>query len=239
MIAILKKEIDVFFSTPIGYLIIAVFLLVNGLFLWVFNGDYNILNAGFADLNNFFFLSPWFFVFIIPAMTMRSFSDEIRLGTIEILKTSPVSSWQIILGKYFGSLLLMLIALIPTVSYVYTLIQLASSPGDIDFASIVGSYVGLMFLASGFTAIGLLASVLSSNQIVSFIIGVVLSFTMYYGFQALGDLDVLPGLSLENWGMSARYRSMGRGVIDTRDVLYFLSVAFVFLYLTKLKFEQK
>lgn len=239
MLAILKKEIDVFFSTPIGYLVIAVFLLVNGLFLWVFNGDYNILNAGFADLNNFFYLSPWFFVFIIPAMTMRSFSDEIRLGTIEILKTSPVSSWQIILGKYFGSLLLMLIALIPTVSYVYTLIQLASSPGDIDFASIVGSYVGLMFLASGFTAIGLLASVLSSNQIVSFIIGVALSFTMYYGFQALGDLDVLPGLSLENWGMSARYRSMGRGVIDTRDVLYFLSVAFVFLYLTKLKFEQK
>ena len=239
MLAILKKEIDVFFSTPIGYLVIAVFLLVNGLFLWVFNGDYNILNAGFADLNNFFYLAPWFFVFIIPAMTMRSFSDEIRLGTIEILKTSPVSSWQIILGKYFGSLLLMLIALIPTVSYVYTLIQLAVNPADIDFASIVGSYVGLMFLASGFTAIGLLASVLSSNQIVSFIIGVALSFTMYYGFQALGDLDVLPGLSLENWGMSARYRSMGRGVIDTRDVLYFLSVAFVFLYLTKLKFEQK
>ena len=239
MIAILKKEIDVFFSTPIGYLVIAVFLLVNGLFLWVFNGDFNILNAGFADLNNFFVLAPWFFVFIIPAMTMRSFSDEIRLGTIEILKTSPVSSWEIILGKYLGSLLLILIALIPTVSYVYTVIQLAATPADIDFASIIGSYVGLMFLASGFTAIGLLASVLSSNQIVSFIIGVALSFAMYYGFQALGDLDVLPGLSIENWGMSARYRSMGRGVIDTRDVLYFLSVAFVFLYLTKLKFEQK
>lgn len=239
MIAILKKEIDVFFSTPIGYLVIAVFLLVNGLFLWVFNGDYNILNAGFADLNNFFFLSPWFFVFIIPAMTMRSFSDEIRLGTIEILKTSPVSSWEIILGKYFGSLLLILIALIPTVSYVYTIIQLAGTPADIDFASIVGSYVGLMFLASVFTAIGLLASVLSSNQIVSFIIGVALSFIMYYGFQALGDLDILPGLSVENWGLSARYRGMGRGVIDTRDVLYFLSVAFAFLYLTKLKFEQK
>ena len=239
MIAILKKEIDVFFSTPIGYLVIAVFLLVNGLFLWVFNGDFNILNAGFADLNNFFFLVPWFFVFIIPAMTMRSFSDEIRLGTIEILKTSPVSSWEIILGKYLGSLLLILIALIPTVSYVYTVIQLAATPADIDFASIIGSYVGLMFLASGFTAIELLASVLSSNQIVSFIIGVALSFAMYYGFQALGDLDVFPGLSIENWGMSARYRSMGRGVIDTRDVLYFLSVAFVFLYLTKLKFEQK
>lgn len=239
MIAILKKEIDVFFSTPIGYLIIAVFLLVNGLFLWVFNGDYNILNAGFADLNNFFYLSPWLFVFIIPALTMRSFSDEIRLGTIEILKTSPVSSWEIILGKYFGSLILILIALIPTVAYVYTIIQLSATPADIDFASIIGSYAGLMFLASGFTAIGLLASVLSSNQIVSFIVGVTLSFLMYYGFQALGDLDILPSLSLENWGMNARYRGMGRGVIDTRDVLYFLSIAFVFLYLTKLKFEQK
>lgn len=239
MIAILKKEIDVFFSTPIGYLIIAVFLLVNGLFLWVFNGDYNILNAGFADLNNFFYLSPWFFVFIIPALTMRSFSDEIRLGTIEILKTSPVSSWEIVLGKYFGSLILILIALIPTIAYVFTIIQLAATPADIDFASIIGSYAGLMFLASGFTAVGLLASVLSSNQIVSFIIGVALSFLMYYGFQALGDLDILPSLSIENWGMSARYRGMGRGVIDTRDILYFLSVAFVFLYLTKLKFEQK
>ncbi len=239
MIAILKKEIDVFFSTPIGYLVIAVFLLVNGLFLWVFNGDFNIPNAGFADLNSFFFLAPWFFVFLIPAMTMRSFSDEIRLGTIEILKTSPVSSWEIILGKYFGSLLLILIALIPTVSYVYTLVQLAATPSDIDFASIVGSYVGLLFLAGAFTAIGLFASVLSSNQIVSFIIGVALSFALYYGFQALGDLEILPELNPENWGMSARYRAMGRGVIDTRDVLYFLSISFVFLYLTKNKFEQK
>ena len=239
MLAILKMEIDVFFSTPIGYLVIAVFLLVNGLFLWVFNGDYNILNAGFADLNNFFYLSPWFFVFIIPAMTMRSFSDEIRLGTIEILKTSPVSSWQIILGKYFWSLLLMLIALIPTVSYVYTVYQLAGNPAELDFASIIGSYAGLMFLACGFTAIGLLSSVLSSNQIVSFIIGVSLSFLMYYGFQAIGELGVLPDFSIENLGMSARYRGMGRGVIDTRDVIYFISVAFVFLYLTKIKIEQK
>ena len=135
--------------------------------------------------------------------------------------------------------MLILIALIPTVSYVYTLVQLAATPSDIDFASIVGSYVGLLFLAGAFTAIGLFASVLSSNQIVSFIIGVALSFALYYGFQALGDLEILPELSPENWGMSARYRAMGRGVIDTRDVLYFLSISFVFLYLTKNKFEQK
>lgn len=239
MIAILKKEIDVFFSTPIGYLVIAVFLLVNGLFLWVFNGDYNLLNAGFADLNNFFNITPWFFIFMIPAITMRSFSDEIRSGTIEILKTSPVTNWEIILGKYAGSLLLIVLALIPTITYVYTIVQLAANPEGIDFASIVGSYAGLLFLAGGFTGIGLFASVLSSNQIVAFIVGVSLSFLMYYGFQALGEMNIIESYAIENLGMSARYRGMGRGVIDTRDVLYFLSVSFLFLYLTKIKFDQK
>jgi ABC-2 type transport system permease protein len=239
MIAILKKEIDVFFSTPIGYLVIAVFLVVNGLFLWVFNGDYNVLNSGFADLNHFFSLTPWFFVFLIPAITMRTFSDEVRSGTIEILKTSPVSNWEILLGKYLGSLLLIVLALIPTLTYVYTIIQLAGNPGGIDLGSIVGSYAGLLFLAGAFTAIGLLASVLSSNQIVSFIIGVSLSFLMYYGFEAFGDLNLLESYSVENLGMMARYRGMGRGVIDTRDVIYFLSVTLVFLYLTKIKFDQK
>lgn len=239
MFAILKKEIDVFFSTPIGYLVIAVFLLAIGLFLWVFNGDFNILNAGFADLNNFFYLAPWFFVFMIPAITMRSFSDEMRLGTIEILKTSPVSNWGIILGKYLGSLVLIVLALIPTVSYVYTIVQLAGNPSGIDFASIVGSYAGLLFLAGGFTAIGLFASILSGNQIVAFIVGVLLSFLMYYGFQALADLNAFESASIERLGMIARYKGMGRGVIDTRDVLYFVSLAFLFLFMTKMIFDRK
>ncbi len=239
MIAILKKEIDVFFSTPIGYLVIAVFLVVNGLFLWVFNGDYNVLNAGFADLNQFFSLTPWFFIFLIPAITMRSFSEEVRSGTIEILKTSPVSNWEIITGKYMGSLLLIVLALIPTLTYVYTIVQLSADPEGIDLGSILGSYAGLLFLAGAFTAIGLLASVLSSNQIVSFIIGVSISFVMYYGFQALGELNLIQSFALENLGMLSRYRGMGRGVIDTRDVIYFLSVTLLFLYLTKLKFDQK
>src|SRR5210317_1188053 len=127
MLAILKKELNLFFATPIGYLVIAIFLLINGLFLWVFKSDYNILNAGFADLNNFFYITPWFFIFIIPAITMRTFSDEIRLGTIEIIKTKPISGWDITLGKYLGSLLLILIALVPTLSYVYTISHLAST----------------------------------------------------------------------------------------------------------------
>ena len=152
MLAILKKELNLFFVTPVGYLVIAMFLLINGLFLWVFKGDYNVLNAGFADLNSFFFITPWFFIFMIPAITMRTFSDEIRLGTIEIIKTKPISSWDIVIGKYLGSLLLVFAALIPTLSYVYTLFQLAATPENIDFGSIIGSYIGLLFLASSFTA---------------------------------------------------------------------------------------
>ena len=118
MIAILRKELNLFFASPIGYLVISVFLVINGLFLWVFKGDFNILNAGFADLNSFFFITPWFFIFLIPAITMRSFSDEIRLGTIEILKTKPISNWEIVLGKYLGSFILIVLALIPTLTYV-------------------------------------------------------------------------------------------------------------------------
>ena len=183
MFAILKKELNSFFASPIGYLVIAVFLIINGLFLWVFNGDFNILNAGFADLNSFFFITPWFFLFLVPAITMRSFSDEIRLGTLEILKTKPITDWQIILGKYFGSLLLIILALIPTLIYVYSILQLANPTGNIDLGNIIGSYIGLLFLASAFTAIGLFTSTISQNQIVSFILAIIISFFMFYGLE--------------------------------------------------------
>lgn len=239
MFAILKKELNLFFATPIGYLVIAVFLLVNGLFLWVFKGDFNILNAGFADLNSFFFITPWFFIFLIPAITMRTFSDEIRLGTIEILKTKPITGWDIIMGKYFGSLLLILIALLPTVTYVYTLLQLAATPENIDFGSIIGSYVGLLFLASAITSIGMFTSTLSNNQIVAFIMGMVLSFFMYYGFEAMDDLVSSGKYALKNLGLHSHFINIGRGVVDTKDLLYFLSVTFFFLFLTKTNFDLK
>ena len=176
MFAILKKELNSFFASTIGYLVIAIFLIINGLFLWVFNGDFNILNAGFADLNSFFFIAPWFFLFLIPAITMRSFSDEFRLGTIEILKTKPITDWQIVIGKYFGALILIILALIPTLIYAYSIIQLSNPIGNIDIGSIIGSYVGLLFLASAYTAIGLFTSSTSQNQIVSFIVAIVISF---------------------------------------------------------------
>ncbi len=239
MLAILKKELNLFFGTPIGYLVIAIFLMINGLFLWVFKGDFNILNAGFADLNSFFYLTPWFFIFIIPAITERTFSDEIRLGTIEIIKTKPIGSWEIILGKYLGSFILILLALVPTLSYVYTIMQLAITPENIDFGSIIGSYFGLLFLTSAFTAIGLFTSTLSNNQIVAFILGVALSFFMFYGFEAISDLNISKDLNIQNFGMHARFESIGRGVIDTKDLIYFISVTFFFLWLTKSNFDLK
>lgn len=239
MLAILKKELNLFFATPIGYLVIAIFLLINGLFLWVFKGDFNILNAGFADLNSFFFITPWFFIFMIPAITMRTFSDEIRLGTIEIIKTKPISSWEIILGKYFGSLLLILIALVPTFTYIYTISQLAATPESVDYGSILGSYMGLLFLASAITAIGMFSSSLSDNQIVAFIIGLFLSFFMFYGFEAIGDLGSVGNFELKNLGLHARFVNIGRGVINTKDLIYFLTVTFFFLYITKTNFDLK
>ncbi len=239
MFAILKKELNLFFATPIGYLVIGVFLLITGLFLWVFEGEFNVLNAGFADLNNFFYIAPWFFIFLIPAITMRTFSDEIRLGTIEILKTKPISSWDIVLGKFFGSLLLIVFALLPTLTYVYTIQKLSVSPGLLDMGTITGSYFGLLFLAGSFTAMGLFTSTLSNNQIVAFILGVTLSFFLFYGFDALGELQGLDRYDLQSLGLNAHFKSIGRGVIDTRDLVYFASVTFFFLLLTKLNLDRK
>lgn len=238
MLAILKKELNLFFASPIGYLVIATFLLINGLFLWVFKGDFNILNAGFADLNNFFFIAPWFFLFLIPAITMRTFTDEIKLGTIEILKTKPITSWQIITGKYLGVFILIILALIPTTSYVYTIIKLGNPIGNLDFGSTLGSYFGLLFIASAFSSIGLFTSTLSNNQIVAFIIGVALSFFMFYGFEAIAELQIIESINLEKIGLYAHFKSISRGVIDTKDIIYFVSVSFFFLYLTKINFDK-
>jgi len=188
MFAILKKEFNSFFASPIAYLVIGVFLLINGLFLWIFKDDFNILNAGFADLNSFFFLAPWVFLFLIPAITMKSFADEFSNGTIELLKTKPISDWKIVFGKFWASLFLVFVALLPTLTYAYTIYQLANPIGDIDFGSIIGSYIGLLFLAATYTSIGLFTSTLSKNQIVAFILGVMITFFLFYGFDAISIL---------------------------------------------------
>ncbi len=238
MIAILKKEFNSFFSSPIAYLVIGVFLLINGLFLWIFKDDFNILNAGFADLNPFFYLAPWVFLFLIPAITMKSFADEYSNGTIELLKTKPISNWQIVLGKFFAALLLVIIAILPTLTYVYTVYQLGSSVGNLDIGATIGSYIGLLFLAATYTAIGLFTSTLSKNQIVAFILGVLITFLLFYGFDAI-SVSLDNNYVIKKLGINEHFKSISRGVIDTRDIIYFLSITFFFLFITKTRLENE
>lgn len=230
MIAILKKEINAFFASPIGYLVISLFLLLNGLFLWLFKGDFNILDYGFADLSPFFLLAPWILIFLIPAVTMRSFSDEKKQGTLELLLTKPISHTQIVLGKYFGAFALILIALLPTLLYIYTVYQLGDPVGNLDLGSTLGSYFGLLFLIASYTAIGVFCSTLSDNQIVAFIIAVFLCLLFYIGFEGISDFT--SNTFVEQLGISYHFNSMSRGVLDTRNILYFLSVSLLFIALT-------
>ena len=239
MITILKKEFNSFFASPIAYLVIGVFLLNNGLFLFIFNDDFNILNAGFADITTFFYLAPWVFLFLIPAVTMKSFADEFNKGTIELLKTKPISNWQIVLGKFWASLLLVCIAIIPTFVYVYTVYQLGNPVGNIDFGSTIGSYIGLLFLAATYTAVGLFTSTLSKNQIVAFILGVFITFMLFYGFDAIANSFGNLGFAIQQFGINEHFKSISRGVIDTRDILYFLSVTFFFLFITKMRLDNE
>ncbi len=237
MLAILKKEINSFFASPIGYLVIGIFLLLNGLFLWVFKGDFNILNYGFADLSPFFLLAPWILIFLIPAVTMRSFSDEKKQGTLELLVTKPISYTQIVLGKYFGAFILILIALLPTLLYVYTVYQLGDPIGNLDIGSVLGSYFGLLFLIAAYTAIGIFASTLSDNQIVAFITSVFLCFLFYIGLEGIAEFT--SSNLIDQLSMSTHYKSMSRGVLDTRDIIYFLSIAILFLTLTKFNLNKE
>ncbi|MCC1484572.1 gliding motility-associated ABC transporter permease subunit GldF [Winogradskyella immobilis] len=239
MLAILKKEINTFFASPIGYLVIAVFLVLNGLFLWLFKGEFNILDNGYADLSSFFLLTPWILIFLVPAVTMRSFSDEKKQGTLELLLTKPISHFQIVLGKYFGALILIIIAVIPTLLYVFTISKLGNPEGNLDIGSIIGSYFGLLFLICAYTAIGIFTSTLSDNQIVAFIIAVFICFFFYFGFDGLANYNFFGDtIYLESLGMASHFKSMSRGVIDTRDLIYFISIAFFFLLLTKLNIKK-
>lgn len=232
MKAILLREIKSFFGSPVGYLVIAVFLLLNGLFLWVFEGDFNILNSGFADLSPFFTLAPWILIFLIPAVTMRSFSDEKKQGTLELLLTKPISVWQIVNGKFFAAMLLIVIAMIPTLIYVYVLSGLGMPPGNLDIGSIMGSYFGLLFLIAAYSAIGIFTSTLSDNQIVAFIVSVFVCFFLYFGFEGMAAYTDGFAAAIAALGMQAHFKSMGRGVLDTRDILYFVSITILFLQLT-------
>jgi ABC-2 type transport system permease protein len=226
------KELRQFFSSLTGYIAIIVFLLVNGLALFVF--DDNLLDFGYATLDRFFQLAPWILLLLIPAITMRSFADEFKTGTYEILQTRPLTRWQIIGGKYLGSLIVVIIALVPTIIYIFSIQRLSSGEG-IDMGATMGSYTGLFFLAAVFTAISICCSSFTGNAVVAFIASVIGCALLYYGFSAISRLPALangPDFYTEMLGIDFHYHSISRGLIDSRDLIYFLSVIFLFLTIT-------
>jgi len=222
VLTILKKEITSYLSSLVAYVTIAVFLLVLGLFLWVFP-DSSILNYGYAGLDSLFSTAPYLFMFLIPAITMRSLAEERKEGTFELLLTRPLTDWQIVLGKYFACVTIVLFALLPTLVYYYSVYTLGTPGGNIDTGGVIGSYIGLFLLGAGFCAIGLFASSISKNQIIAFTVAVFLCFFFYSGFDSLSQILSLQSLGLENLGITEHYQSVSRGVLDTRDLVYFIN----------------
>lgn len=236
---ICKKELRQFFSSLTGYIAIIVFLLVNGLVVFVFRN--NILDNGYATLDRFFYFAPWILLFLISAITMRSFSDEFKGGTFEILQTRPLSRWQIVTGKFFGSLIVAVIALVPTLVYYFTVNYLASVNG-IDSGAAAGSYLGLVLLSALFTSIGVCVSSFTPNPVVAFIISLIACLLFYYGFSAISQMPALANGAdyyIDMLGIDFHYRSISRGVVDTRDLVYFLSLIVFFLLITRQNLQKR
>ncbi|WP_299441910.1 gliding motility-associated ABC transporter substrate-binding protein GldG [uncultured Aquimarina sp.] len=234
MLAVIRKEINTFFASSVGYLVIGIFLVLNGLFLWVFKGQFNILDSGFADLSPFFLIAPWILLFLIPAVTMRSIAEEKKQGTLELLLTKPIRHWQLVMGKYIGSLFLIIIALIPSLVYILTIHQLANPVGNLDVGSIIGSYIALLLLSATYTAIGTFSSSITNNQIVAFLIGIFLCFLFYFGFSGLANYQLFGATdyTIEQLGIQLHYERISQGILDTRDIVYFLSIIALFVFLT-------
>jgi len=230
-----SKEISGFFSSLTGYVVIVVFLLLNSLFMWIAPGQFNVIENGYASMDTLFAIAPWVFLFLVPAITMRMISEEKRMGTLDLLNTRPVSELQIILAKFLASWALVLLSLLPTLVYFWSVSRLGSPPGNIDVGGTWGSYFGLLFLGGIYAAIGIFSSSLSGNQIVAFIIAVFLSFIMYLGFEFLSGLASSGSLAFQvlRLGISHHYNSISRGVIDSRDLLYFAGVIALFIMGTR------
>ena len=234
MISILFKEIAGFFTSWVAYIIMAAFMLVTGLFLWVFP-ESSILDYGYAGLNSFFNIAPYLFIFLVPAITMRAIAEEKKEGTFELLATRPLSDWDILFGKFLACLAIVLLTLLPTLIYYFSIHQLGITNGNIDTGAVIGSYIGLVLLTSAFTSIGLFTSSLSNNQIISFTIAVFLCFFSFSGFDSISSIISLQqiGSFLTELGINQHYQSVSRGVLDTRDLIYFLSFTALFLFLSK------
>ena len=235
MWALFKKEISGFFSSLTGYLVMVVFLLLNSLFMWIVPGQFNVIENGYATMDSLFAIAPWVFLFLVPAITMRMFSEEKRTGTLDLLYTRPVSELQIILAKFLASWALVLFSLLPTLIYFWSVSRLGSPPGNMDTGGTWGSYIGLLFLGGIYAAIGIFASSLTGNQIVAFITAVFLSFLMYLGFEFLSGIAESGStvFMISRLGISYHYNSISRGVIDSRDILYFAGVILLFIVGTR------
>ena len=235
MFAIFQKEFSSFFSNLVGYLVIMIFLVGVGLFMWVFP-ETDVLNYGFATLETLFSFTPFVYLFLIPAITMRTFAEEKKAGTLELLFTKPLTDWQIIMGKYLASWAVVLLSLLPTLLYYYSIYQLGNPQGNLDTAAVIGSYMGLLLLGGVFTAIGIFASVLTDSQIVAFILSVFLCFVLYTGLSSIAAINVWAEYSywIGQLGIDYHYNALGKGLIDSRNLVYFCSLIVTFLYLTHL-----
>ena len=235
MLHVLSKEFSSFLNSLIAYLVIGAFLTVIGLFMWFFP-ETSVLEYGYADMDTLFSMGPYVFIFLIPAITMRSFAEERKAGTLELLMTKPLRDWDIILGKYLAGFALVLVSLLPTLLYYVSVYQLGNPPGNLDTAGIAGSYIGLALLGAVFCAAGILASSITPNQIVAFIVAAFLCFVLFSGFDSLATLDVWSAntLVIRQLGILYHYESLSKGLIDSRDLLYFGSVIFLLLSITKL-----
>ncbi len=241
MYYIFKKEFNLFLSSLIGYVVMGVFLLMTGLFLWVFP-DTSVLDNSFASMNSFFDMAPWILMFLIPAITMRSFAEEKQSGTIELLLTKPLREMEIVFGKFLASFTLVLVALLPTLIYYFSISHLGSPPGNIDAGATFGSYFGLLMLGGVFTAIGVYASALTNNQIVAFILAMFLCLVLYYFFGLISTMPVFFGKLddfIQMLGLQYHYERVSRGAIDTRNAVYFLSMIALFLFLTKYILDKR
>ena len=234
MLTILKKDLTDFFNSLAAYITIGIFLLVTGFFLWVFP-ESSILEYGYAGLDSLFNITPYVFMFLIPAITMRSIAEEKKEGTFELLATRPLTDWQIVLGKYFAALMIVILALLPTLIYYVSVYQLGVSQGNVDSGAVTGSYIGLLLLGGCFTAIGMFSSSVSKNQIIAFTIAVFLCFISFSGFESFSQLLSLQSIesTLTGLGINEHYQSISRGVLDSRDLVYFLSFISLFLLITK------
>ncbi|MDI1353698.1 MAG: gliding motility-associated ABC transporter permease subunit GldF [bacterium] len=244
MFTLYLKEIRSFLSSLIGYMAICVFITLISVFMWIIpsdGGGYNILDNGFANIDPLFFIAPWVYLFLIPAITMRSFSEEKKNGTIELLLTRPLTDLQIVMAKYFAAFSLVIVSLLPTLVYYYSVHSLGAPKGNLDTGGMWGSYLGLLFLGAGFVSIGVFASSIAENQVIAFIIAMLLCFFFYVGFEYLADSGLFgrSAALLKSMGINDHYLSMSRGVMDTRDILYFASLIALFNLFTKLVLESR